>query len=136
MNTMTQTTGNNLAEANGEQMRKAFLKKIRSMLETQKNEIEQRIESNLKHGDIDDSGDETDVVQARILALAAKQLADRDRLNLKKIEGAMKRIEEDRYGVCGICEEEIDERRLVFNPSLCICVVCSEKAELRKKQGY
>jgi RNA polymerase-binding transcription factor DksA len=133
---MTQTTtGNNLADANGEQMRKAFLKKIKSMLETQKNEIEKRIESNIRGGEIDDNGDDTDLVQARILALAAKQLADRDQLNIKKIAGALQRINENRYGICATCEEEIEENRLIAIPSICQCISCSEKAEIMKKRG-
>jgi DnaK suppressor protein len=136
MNTMTQTTtGNNLADANGEQMRKAFLKKIKSMLETQKNEIEKRIESNIRGGEIDDNGDDTDLVQARILALAAKQLADRDKNKLLRIGGAIKRIEENRYGECGKCEEPIDERRLLIDPSFFLCSGCAELIELKAKKG-
>ena len=132
---ITQVTGNNLATNDGDNMRKAFLKKIKSMLETQKGEIEQRLESNMKHGDIDDSGDDTDAVQARILALAAKQLADRDQLNIKKIAGALQRINENRYGICATCEEEIEENRLIAIPSICQCISCSERAEIMKKRG-
>lgn len=117
-------------------MKKSFIKKIRTMLETQKQEIEKRIENNVKQSELDEgTGEEIDLVQSRILALASRQLEERDRLNVKKIDGAIKRIEENRFGICAQCEEEIDEKRLLFSPYLCLCIGCSEKNEFRKKQG-
>lgn len=136
MNNLQSTNENNLAESNGETMKKGFLKKVKTMLESQKNEIEQRIEHNMKHGEIDEGGaEETDLVQARILALAARQLADRDKNKLLRIGGAIKRIEEDRYGSCGKCEEPIDERRLLIDPSFFLCSGCAELLELKAKKG-
>lgn len=135
MNIM-QTNSNNTVSNDGDTMKKSFIKKIRTMLETQKQEIEKRIENNIRHGEIDEgAAEDVDLVQARILALASKQLEERDRLSVKKIEGAIQRIEENRFGVCAQCEDEIDEKRLLFSPYLCLCIVCAEKSELRKKQG-
>ena len=136
MNNINIETGNNTASIDGENMKKSFLKKIKSMLQTQKNEIEKRIENNIKNGDLDGSGDDTDLVQARILHLAAKQIAERDHNNLKKIEGAVKRIEAGNYGICGVCEEDIGEARLLINPAFVSCISCSEKAEITKRRGY
>ena len=42
MNNINIETGNNTASIDGENMKKSFLKKIKSMLQTQKNEIEKK----------------------------------------------------------------------------------------------
>jgi DnaK suppressor protein len=59
-----------------------------------------------------------------------------DRL-LKKVEDALKRIEEGRYGICEICGEEIDVNRLKLRPVTTMCIKCKteqeKKEELEKK---
>ena len=122
---------NNKSDIN---MKKIFIKKIKGILETQKSEILSRVE-NSKLNEIDEgTGEDIDAVQARIIALATKQLAERDKLNIKKIDGALKRIENDEYGICAQCSEEIDEKRLLINPAFAVCVVCSEKNDLNKRK--
>lgn len=41
---------------------------------------------------------------------------------LNEIIAALKRIEKGTYGICGVCEEKIDEKRLEANPSAAACV--------------
>ena len=53
--------------------------------------------------------------------------ADRSILNM--IEAALKRIQNDEYGVCANCQEEMQQKRLEAVPWAKHCVNCQEKAE-------
>src|SRR5215471_19609804 len=53
--------------------------------------------------------------------------ADRSVLNL--IEAALKRIQNDEYGVCANCQEEMQQKRLEAVPWAKHCITCQEKAE-------
>src|SRR5437763_11811881 len=52
---------------------------------------------------------------------------DRSLLNL--IDSALKRIQEDEYGVCANCQEEMQQKRLEAKPSAEHCIACQEKLE-------
>ncbi len=54
-----------------------------------------------------------------------------DRL-LKKVEDALKKIEEGKYGICEVCGEEIDINRLKVRPVTTMCIKC--KTEEEKKE--
>lgn len=41
---------------------------------------------------------------------------------LKKVNAALKRIEDGGYGVCSVCGEKIDEKRLEANPLADTCI--------------
>lgn len=45
---------------------------------------------------------------------------------LLKIEGALRRIESGRFGLCFLCGEEIDRRRLGADPTITRCRDCVE----------
>lgn len=66
-----------------------------------------------------------DAMQGQQLALEA---ARRRKLQLLKIEGAFRRIESGEYGYCLECGEEIDSRRLDFDPANTHCIVCAENS--------
>jgi len=65
-----------------------------------------------------------DAMQLQQMAL---EEARRRQQKLKKIEGALGRIESDEYGECFICGEEIDPRRLNFDATITRCIVCADK---------
>src|SRR5689334_3819031 len=52
---------------------------------------------------------------------------DRSLLNL--IDAALKRIQEDEYGVCANCQEEMQQKRLEAVPWAKHCIACQEKME-------
>ena len=54
-----------------------------------------------------------------------------DALKLRLVDQALQRIENDTYGVCIECEEEINPRRLEYVPFARYCTEC--KSELEKK---
>ena len=67
-----------------------------------------------------------DAMQQQQMAKASVRLADMER---RRIETALRRIEEEEYGYCILCDEEIARKRLEFDPSLLTCISCAQKAE-------
>ena len=63
-------------------------------------------------------------------AQAMSQASDRRReMMLRKIAAALKRIDNGDYGMCQSCEEQINHKRLQFDPTVVLCVECATKAE-------
>jgi len=57
---------------------------------------------------------------------AMSQEVDRRRhMELTRIAAALKRIEEDEFGYCITCGEDIERERLLLNPSLPQCGKCA-----------
>lgn len=50
--------------------------------------------------------------------------------HLKKIDQALKRLHNDTYGICRVCEQPISEKRLLVCPETDICVDCKTASEL------
>jgi RNA polymerase-binding transcription factor len=65
-----------------------------------------------------------DAMQGQQMALEATRRLEQ---RLIKIEGALRRIESGDYGLCYICEEEIDPRRLTVDPTNTRCIQCVDK---------
>lgn len=65
---------------------------------------------------------------SRMDALQAQQMAQetarRRQQQLQRIEGALRRIDNDDFGYCALCEEEIDRRRLNVDPTITRCIDC------------
>lgn len=110
---------------------KTFLKKIKEKLLQEKQEIEDRT----KHRpDIDTDGDETDEIQGNMLIEMQNHLNTRDQTKLTQINEALNKIEEQKYGICHDCEDDIHEKRLLANPYFTLCVSCAEERELERKR--
>jgi DnaK suppressor protein len=54
---------------------------------------------------------------------------------LREVEGALRRIESGRYGVCQECGEPISRKRLEAVPWARCCVSCQELVTARKAAG-
>jgi DnaK suppressor protein len=57
------------------------------------------------------------------------RLQDRDRRLVHKIRAALRRMEEDEYGICVHCGEDIAQRRLLARPVATHCIDCKTEAE-------
>jgi len=66
-----------------------------------------------------------DAMQGQQLAMEA---ARRRKLQLVNIEAALRRLKTDEFGYCLECGEEIDCRRLEFDPANTLCIDCAENA--------
>jgi len=65
-----------------------------------------------------------DAMQAQQMALDASR---RRQLQLVKIKSAFQRINSSEYGYCLGCDEDIDIRRLMVDPTNTHCIECAEK---------
>ena len=80
-------------------------------------------------------GDPVELDQSRVGRLsrmdalqgqAMAQETERRRKNeLSRIEAAMVRVENDDFGYCVTCDEEISEKRLELDPSAPLCINCA-----------
>lgn len=62
-----------------------------------------------------------DAIQGQQMALEAVRRRAQQRA---RIEAALARIDAGRFGQCVVCGEEIDPRRLRFDPTTVRCVAC------------
>ena len=56
----------------------------------------------------------------------AKETLRRRELELKKLDLALERLDEDEFGYCVQCGDKIEPRRLDVDPSVPICVGCAD----------
>ena len=56
----------------------------------------------------------------------AKETQRRRQLEQARIEAALKRIDDDEYGWCADCGDEIGARRLEVDPTAYLCVNCAK----------
>ena len=103
---------------------------VRQKLETLREELESIAETG------DDSAAVVHLDQAKVGRLSrmdamqgqqmAREAARRRQHRLRMIEGALRRMDAGDYGYCTRCGEEIDIRRLEFDPANAICIKCAE----------
>ena len=67
-----------------------------------------------------------DAMQQHAMSQAAARLEDLER---QRIRSALARIRSGDFGYCILCEEEIAEGRLRFDPSMPTCISCARHAE-------
>lgn len=63
-----------------------------------------------------------DALQVQAMSLESER---RRQLELKRIEAALKRIEDGDFGYCLSCDEEIGDKRIAADPTLATCVDCA-----------
>ena len=69
-----------------------------------------------------------DAMQQQKMVAENRQAAQARR---RLVEAALSRIEEEQYGECLSCGEEIDPRRLEAHPEAAFCVECQGRREQR-----
>lgn len=61
------------------------------------------------------------------------RIRDRERRLLAKIQEAVKRIDDDIFGMCEVCGGQISEKRLMARPVTTLCIECKTKQETMEK---
>jgi DnaK suppressor protein len=61
------------------------------------------------------------------------RIRDRERKLINKIKEALERIEDDTFGICEMCGEEISEARLKARPVTTLCIDCKTEQEKKEK---
>lgn len=110
---------------------KKELEQLKDKLVTEKRRLSRKDvryaeEFNLKE---EDRADELD--QASVALQNAQELRFRNRevFYERKIDEALRRIEDSSYGLCEECEGQIGFRRLWARPTADLCIVCKEDSE-------
>jgi len=67
-----------------------------------------------------------DAMQAQAMSI---ETGRRRRQKLLQIDAALKRIEEDEYGHCQECGENIAPARLEVDPAVLLCIGCASEKE-------
>jgi DnaK suppressor protein len=62
-------------------------------------------------------------------------LKSRELNELRAIEDAIRRIDSDDYGICAVCEDPIEIKRLEAIPWARYCLSCQEEMENRTAPG-
>jgi DnaK suppressor protein len=108
---------------------------IRLQLVEQLNETEQRLEQDSQlFKDKEDSGDDVDRAnqeESQQLQLNRRQ---HDLAHVKSIKDALRRIEEQDYGFCEGCGEDISIARLNARPESRYCIDCQDYRERKNSQ--
>lgn len=64
-----------------------------------------------------------DAIQGQEMSKAAER---RRKLELTRIQAALKRLDEGEYGACVTCGEEVGRKRLEVDPATPTCIDCAE----------
>jgi len=62
------------------------------------------------------------------------RIRDRERKLLAKIREALERIDDNTYGICELCEEDIGAKRLEARPVTTLCVKCKTAQEQHERE--
>jgi DnaK suppressor protein len=121
----------------GEQyMSKEQLDHFRNILDTWKRDLMQEVDRTVLHmkdeaANFPDPNDRATQESEFSLELRTR---DRERKLIRKIEEAIKRIDDGTYGYCNETGEEIGIKRLEARPVATLCVEAQERRERREKQ--
>ena len=77
--------------------------------------------------------DEVDLASAEYEAAFENRLRDREKFLIRKIDVALRRIEDGEYDECESCGEYISFKRLQARPETTLCIVCKEEQEKVEK---
>jgi len=84
---------------------------------------------------IEPAAEEFDRLQQQLNREVAIRNLDRESALLKQVQAALNRIEDESFGVCLRCDEEIPERRLRAVPWAAYCVPCQEIIDRQRAMG-
>jgi DnaK suppressor protein len=60
-------------------------------------------------------------------------MKEREQRQIKEIDAALARLDDDTYGICEECNEEIPYKRLKVRPMTTLCVQCKSQQEEYEK---
>ena len=78
---------------------------------------------------VERSADQLEEIQAASERVLAACNLDREFSQLRNVRAAIRRIEEDSFGTCQECDEDIHPKRLAAVPWATFCIRCQEAAD-------
>jgi DnaK suppressor protein len=120
------------ANAAAKALTKKELKRFQELLLEKRHDILERARKTLSEDmtlDTDDLADEMDLASSEYLQSFEFRLRGREKSLLTKLDLALKKIEDGRFGICEVCEEQIGKKRLEARPETSLCIRCKEDQE-------
>ena len=113
-----------------------FKDRMRQKLHELKAEVLQSLiaENNDFRAAVEDIGvkDLADVASNDIDARTLEAVGTKDKIRLQRIESAMARLENGRFGICAGCGKKIGEARMEAIPYSVMCIECQSNSERRR----
>jgi DnaK suppressor protein len=116
---------------------KKELKRFQELLEEKRRDILERARKTLSEDmtlDTDDLADEMDLASSEYLQSFEFRLRGREKSLLTKLDLALRKIEDGRFGICEVCEEQIGKKRLEARPETSLCIRCKEDQERDERE--
>lgn len=117
-------------------MNEKDLQKFKNILEQRRTQIEHNLgEAQNESAGLRDSGatDEIDIANINTDQLIEQSISNQQKYELAEIDRALSKIFNKTYGICEMCEEEIDMARLKVKPHARYCILCREIVEKTTK---
>ena len=109
---------------------------FRDLLQSWRHELLSEVERTVHHmqDDAASFADPTDRAAQESDFSLELRTRDRERKLLKKIDEALRHLEQGEFGYCEDCGAEIGIRRLEARPTATLCIECKTISEIREKQ--
>jgi DnaK suppressor protein len=118
-------------------MKKKDIDTIKELLDEEKKRISRHLEdlSDSSVADLDAaSGDSVDIASLEINQNSLQKIGKRELNHLKKIDVALKKMEDGTYGECESCGEQISVARLMARPVAQLCIDCKTEQENEERR--
>lgn len=115
-------------------MKKEVLKRFKKLFEAQKQNVlfNNKVIRDDFQVSSDDRMDDVDQASSDMEQSLRMRLRNREMLLIKKIDEALKRIEEGSFGACQSCDSDIELKRLEARPTATLCIACKEDEERKE----
>jgi DnaK suppressor protein len=110
-------------------MTKAQLKAIKEKLSAERNTIIKKLSSNDLSVDESETPDPVDLAVRNYSKNVMLAVSENESKQLVLINDALERLEDDEYGLCQNCEEDVNPKRLNAIPWARYCLNCQELVE-------
>ncbi len=119
-----------------EYMNEAQKQHFRTILAAWRDQLRSEVDRTVNHmkseaSNFPDPVDRASQEEEFALELRAR---DRERKLIKKIEKTLRKLDQDEFGYCEQCGDEIGIKRLEARPTADLCVDCKALAEIKEKQ--
>ena len=108
------------------------LKAYREKLVQKKKEMLEAYSKNMSYGKEADGEGAQDIADKAANSYTKEflfSLSNTERDMLQLVDDALHRIDDHRFGVCVVCDDEVDKKRLEAVPWAKRCISCQEKQE-------
>lgn len=85
--------------------------------------------SNIKELNSSSIKDDSDLVSAHMQGQIDSLMMEKHMQELQEVEKSLQKVQDGIYGICEMCDEEIDEGRLRIKPHARFCINCREVFE-------